>query len=93
MPDAPKAVFVHGLGGSSLNWTDLMALMQGDVDGYAIDLGGFGQSPPPRDGDFSPQGHARSVIEFIDELQISIADIHEEINNTWFRPVELRKKA
>lgn len=66
-PDAPKAVFVHGLGGSSLNWTDLMALMQGDVDGYAIDLGGFGQSPPPRDGDYSPEGHARSVIEFIEE--------------------------
>lgn len=68
MPDAPKAVFVHGLGGSNLNWTDLMALMQGDVDGYAIDLGGFGQSPPPRDGDFSPHGHARSVIEFIEEV-------------------------
>lgn len=35
----------------------------------------------------------RGLLEFIDELQISIADIHEEINNTWFRPVELRKKA
>lgn len=67
LPDAPKAVFVHGLGGSNLNWTDLMARMQGDVDGYAIDLGGFGQSPPPRDGDYSPAGHARSVVEFIDE--------------------------
>lgn len=65
--DAPKAVFIHGLGGSSLNWTDLMALMIDDVDGYAIDLGGFGQSPPPRDGDFTPQGHARSVAEFIEE--------------------------
>jgi uncharacterized alpha-E superfamily protein len=31
------------------------------------------------------------LLDFIDELQISIADIHEEINNTWFRPVELRK--
>lgn len=35
----------------------------------------------------------RGLLDFIDELQISIADIHEEINNTWFRPVELRKKA
>lgn len=35
----------------------------------------------------------RGLLDFIDELQISIADIHDEINNTWFRPVELRKAA
>jgi uncharacterized alpha-E superfamily protein len=29
----------------------------------------------------------RGLLDFIDELQISIADIHEEITNTWFRPV------
>jgi uncharacterized alpha-E superfamily protein len=33
----------------------------------------------------------RGLLDFIDELQISIADIHDEINNAWFRPVELRK--
>jgi uncharacterized alpha-E superfamily protein len=33
----------------------------------------------------------RGLLDFIDELQISIADIHEEISNTWFRPVEVRK--
>lgn len=65
--DAPPAVFVHGLGGTSLNWTDLMALMSHDVRGFAVDLHGFGQSPPPRDGDVSPQGHARAVAEFIEE--------------------------
>lgn len=27
------------------------------------------------------------LLDFIDELQISIADIHEELNYTWFRPV------
>jgi uncharacterized alpha-E superfamily protein len=31
------------------------------------------------------------LLDFIDELQISIADIHEELNNAWFKPVELRK--
>lgn len=66
-PGAPRAVFIHGLGGSSLNWTDLMAALQPDVDGYAIDLGGFGQSPPPRDGDMTPAGHAAGVVEFIVE--------------------------
>jgi len=33
----------------------------------------------------------RGLLDFIDELQISFADIHEELNSTWFRPVELRK--
>ncbi|MBI1352481.1 MAG: alpha/beta fold hydrolase [Actinomycetales bacterium] len=64
----PTAVFVHGLGGSSLNWTDLMGRLQEQVDGWAVDLGGFGWSPPPRDGDMSPAGHARSVAEFIEFL-------------------------
>lgn len=64
--DLPPAVFVHGLGGYALNWTDLMGLLSGDVDGWAVDLGGFGQSPPPRDGDLSPSGHARSVVELIE---------------------------
>lgn len=67
-PDLPPAVFVHGLGGSALNWTDLMARMQPEVDGWAVDLGGFGYSPPPRDGDMSPAGHARGVAEFVEHL-------------------------
>lgn len=60
-----NAVFVHGLGGSSLNWTDLMLAMSEEVTGYAIDLPGFGMSPPPRDGDFTPSGLARSIAAFI----------------------------
>jgi len=31
-PGLPTAVYVHGLGGSSLNWTDLMGLLQPSVD-------------------------------------------------------------
>ena len=64
---APPAVFVHGLGGSSLNWTDLMDLMRPQVDGWAPDLGGFGASPPPRDGDMSPSGYAANLAEFIEQ--------------------------
>ncbi len=67
IPDAPSAVFLHGLGGSALNWTDFMGRMRTQLDCYAIDLHGFGASPPPRDGDMSPQGHARAVADFIIE--------------------------
>mgnify|MGYP006266619669 FL=1 len=71
---APAALYLHGLGGSALNWTDLMGRLQPDVDGWAVDLGGFGQSPPPRDGDFTPAGHARSLVDLIDAL--GIAPVH-----------------
>jgi pimeloyl-ACP methyl ester carboxylesterase len=64
----PSAVYVHGLGGSALNWTDLMGRLRGDVDQWALDLGGFGYSPPPRDGDCTPSGHARGVAAFIRTL-------------------------
>jgi pimeloyl-ACP methyl ester carboxylesterase len=45
-----------------------MHAMQPDVDGWAVDLGGFGYSPPPRDGDMTPSGHARSVVDLIADL-------------------------
>ncbi|MFF8715731.1 alpha/beta fold hydrolase [Streptomyces sp. NPDC015184] len=62
----PPALFVHGLGGSSQNWSALMPLLQGVVDGEAVDLPGFGCSPPPDDGNYSVTGHARAVIRFLD---------------------------
>ncbi|MDA3022133.1 MAG: alpha/beta hydrolase [Actinomycetota bacterium] len=73
MPGAPAAVYLHGLGGSSLTWTDLMEDLRAEVDGWAVDLGGFGHSPPPRNGDMSPAGHAACAIEFIEnELQAPV---------------------
>ncbi|MFD9329180.1 alpha/beta fold hydrolase [Streptomyces sp. NPDC060065] len=62
----PPALYVHGLGGSSQNWSALMSLLDGLVDSEALDLPGFGDSPPPDDGDYSVTGHARAVIRYLD---------------------------
>ncbi|MGW7549447.1 alpha/beta fold hydrolase [Streptomyces sp. NPDC054770] len=62
----PPALYVHGLGGSSQNWSLLMERLEGVVDGEAVDLPGFGDSPPPDDGDYSITGHARAVIRYLD---------------------------
>ncbi|OCC07239.1 alpha/beta fold hydrolase [Streptomyces sp. PTY087I2] len=62
----PPALYVHGLGGSSQNWSALMPLLSGLVDGEAVDLPGFGDSPPPDDGNYSVTGHARAVIRLLD---------------------------
>lgn len=62
----PSALYVHGLGGSSQNWSALMPLLSDLVDGEAVDLPGFGDSPPPDDGNYSVTGHARAVIRLLD---------------------------
>ncbi|MBU6536468.1 alpha/beta fold hydrolase [Streptomyces mayonensis] len=62
----PPALYVHGLGGSSQNWSALMPLLDGVVESEALDLPGFGDSPPPDDGDYSITGHARAVVRHLD---------------------------
>jgi pimeloyl-ACP methyl ester carboxylesterase len=59
-PDEP-ILYVHGLAGSATNWTDVMALL----GGCAIDLPGFGWSPPPAGGDYSIDAHAAAVVGLI----------------------------
>ncbi|GHG57544.1 alpha/beta fold hydrolase [Streptomyces griseocarneus] len=62
----PPALYVHGLGGSSQNWSELMERLADTVDGEALDLPGFGDAPPPEDGDYSITGYARVVIRYLD---------------------------
>ncbi|MFD8523215.1 alpha/beta fold hydrolase [Streptomyces capillispiralis] len=64
----PPALYVHGLGGSSLNWSALMPLLDDVVASEAVDLPGFGDSPPPDDGDYSITAHARAVIRYLDAV-------------------------
>jgi pimeloyl-ACP methyl ester carboxylesterase len=78
-PGAEPALFVHGLGGSALNWTDLMGVLaapsaSSETDpaagpvlaGAAVDLPGFGFSPPPADGDYSMDARVATVISLLD---------------------------
>ncbi|NQU37169.1 MAG: alpha/beta hydrolase [Actinobacteria bacterium] len=61
-------IFLHGLGGSSTNWTELMYLLSGQTYGIAPDLPGFGQSPPPHGDDYKLASHAAIVAELIQDL-------------------------
>jgi pimeloyl-ACP methyl ester carboxylesterase len=60
------ALFVHGLGGASTNWTDLMGLLADTVDGEALDLPGFGWSDPPRAGSYRLKTHVDAVVRRLD---------------------------
>jgi pimeloyl-ACP methyl ester carboxylesterase len=59
------AVYVHGLGGSATNWTDLSAQLATRVPGVSLDLPGFGRTEPPRHFDYSMPAHADTVARFV----------------------------
>jgi pimeloyl-ACP methyl ester carboxylesterase len=63
-------LLVHGLGGSSTNWTDLMEHLTASrqFSCVAVDLPGFGFSPPPPDSDYTVLAHARTIISLIEHL-------------------------
>jgi pimeloyl-ACP methyl ester carboxylesterase len=67
--DAEPALCVHGLEGSSRNWTDLMDLLRTRLACDALDLPGFGDSPPRPDGRYSIAALAQTVIALIQKRQ------------------------
>jgi pimeloyl-ACP methyl ester carboxylesterase len=68
-PDAEPALFVHGLGGASTNWTDLMAQLSPWLASEAIDLPGFGWSGPSPDRDYSLRAQAQVVIGYLESAR------------------------
>ena len=60
--DGTPAVYVHGLGGSSTNWTDLAALLATRAAGIAVDLPGFGRSRPPAGSTSTPAAHTDALL-------------------------------
>jgi pimeloyl-ACP methyl ester carboxylesterase len=62
--DAEPSLYLHGLGGSSQNWTDLAGLLAYRLDGQAIDLPGFGWSDPASRYTIDALSHR--VIRWID---------------------------
>ena len=63
-----RALYVHGLGGASTNWTDLAALLAVRFEGWAVDLPGFGRSQPPPRGRYSIRGHVRAVVDALEHV-------------------------
>jgi pimeloyl-ACP methyl ester carboxylesterase len=60
------ALCVHGLAGSSRDWTDLLDLLRPRLAADALDLPGFGDSPPRPDGRYSIAALAQTVTSLIE---------------------------
>ena len=63
--DATPAWYIHGLGGSSTNWTRLAAVLAATNPGYIVDLPGSGRSDPPPRGRYSVTDDADLVAALI----------------------------
>jgi pimeloyl-ACP methyl ester carboxylesterase len=60
------ALCVHGLAGSSRNWTDLMDLLRPRLDCAALDLPGFGRSEPRPDRRYTIDAMAQTTAALIE---------------------------
>jgi pimeloyl-ACP methyl ester carboxylesterase len=69
-PAETTAVYVHGLGGSATNWTDLAGQLSGHANGIAVDLPGFGRSEPVPGYDYALTTHARVLSDFLAGLDL-----------------------
>jgi pimeloyl-ACP methyl ester carboxylesterase len=69
--EGEPALCVHGLAGSSRNWTDLMDLLRPALAADALDLPGFGDSPPRPDGRYSIAAYAQTVAALIERRRKS----------------------
>lgn len=64
------ALYVHGLGGSATNWTDLAASLAGYAPGIAVDLPGFGRSEPPDGYTYALTAHADALATWLRGLEL-----------------------
>ncbi|MEO6886363.1 MAG: alpha/beta hydrolase [Jatrophihabitantaceae bacterium] len=64
---AEPVLLVHGLGGSTLDWTDFAQLLGTTLDVEMIDLPGFGRSGPAAGGNYSLGAQARTVIAYLQQ--------------------------
>jgi pimeloyl-ACP methyl ester carboxylesterase len=62
----PSLVLVHGLGGSTTNWNAVAPALTNSGTVRAIDLPGFGLTPPRKD--FHLETHRDSVIAYLETL-------------------------
>lgn len=72
--EGEAVIFVHGFGGSTVTWRDLLGAL-GEYDVYAIDLIGFGLSEKGLELDHSHQAQADMIAEFMEKQGIQQAHL------------------
>ncbi|MFC1592059.1 alpha/beta fold hydrolase, partial [Thermodesulfobacteriota bacterium] len=71
----PPLVLVHGYGGSTYTWRELIPLLKDRHSVYALDLLGFGLTAKPPEGDYSMPAQAGLVIDFLKAMNLPQATL------------------
>ncbi len=71
----PPVILQHGWGGSSQYWQGTMGSLSDIRTVYALDLPGYGQSPPVTVQEANPEFLAALIIEFADALGLERFDL------------------
>src|SRR4051794_6872730 len=66
--DGEPQLLVHGLGGSSVTWVEVMDGLREHGPVVAVDLPGFGRTPVEADDPLTVQGYVTFVLEVADAL-------------------------
>jgi abhydrolase domain-containing protein 6 len=74
-PDKPL-LLIHGLGARATNWNPVIPqLAANGYHVYALDLLGYGDSPKPKDGDYTLSGEEKIVLGFAQAINLPKADV------------------
>lgn len=69
--EGPPILLLHGIGGSTYTWRDVLPDLARDHHVIALDLKGFGRSEKPLDEAYSPADQAALVIAYLEARRLS----------------------
>lgn len=64
-------LLIHGFGGNTYSWHELIPILSQKNKVLAVDLKGFGRSPKPKDSSYSVYDQARLIIRFIQKHDLN----------------------
>ena len=75
-PEAVPQLLVHGLGGSSVTWVEVMGGLAEHGPVVAVDLPGFGRTAPLESDPLTVRGYVRFVLDVADALGWDRFELH-----------------
>ncbi len=73
---AEPQLLVHGLGGSSVTWVEVMEGLAEHGPVIAVDLPGFGRTPPGPDDALDMRGYVEFLLQVADALEWDTFTVH-----------------
>jgi pimeloyl-ACP methyl ester carboxylesterase len=76
-------LFIHGLGDSSLTWSDIPDALSKYFHTITVDLIGFGESDKPEKADYyyTIKGFSKFIVDFLERIGIKEEDNKEHQHN------------